>query len=389
MDLKIVSKCFIEQGSDLVVDSAGNRIPANSVIFCKKRACIIIKDGDISKFSGEEMDVIYQAADEDFNVFEAQVRELDAEINQSILTGFFRTTTGIRCMTRRRQVTGIPPMPLPPGVASPTIIPSMPTTHGMPVTIMTPAQEALAATAVLDTPAMVEQELSLPETILPVDPATNESQLGASYLNNHTYKVIPNTNVSMCSSDSYAQENLKSFLNEKLNDKIYSTFKEMFSNTNSDSVSELYPYLHSYNKEIAKFIQEINIKYGIILDCTVLEISEGLHWAETFQMLARSNIQSEVQTTQVPVSSPAEVSNFSVLLPPVNADLSHQQPGINRLMQVAQQWSAEGLCQYNQAPGNYDQYRFSTNTGRGRSIHPHSTPNMSQVPHNRMTRLIS
>ena len=31
-------------------------------------------------------DVIYQAADKDFNFFEAQVRELDAERNQSIIT---------------------------------------------------------------------------------------------------------------------------------------------------------------------------------------------------------------------------------------------------------------------------------------------------------------
>ena len=77
MDPKIVGRCFIEQGSDLIVDSTGNRIPAKSVIFCKKRALVIRKDGDI--------DVIYQAADEDFNFFEAQVRELDAERKQSIL----------------------------------------------------------------------------------------------------------------------------------------------------------------------------------------------------------------------------------------------------------------------------------------------------------------
>ena len=55
----------------------------------------------------------------------------------------------------------------------------------------------------------------------------------------------------MCSSDSYAQENLKTLLNEKLNDKIYSTFKETFSNTNLDSVSELLPKVCTYNKEIA------------------------------------------------------------------------------------------------------------------------------------------
>ena len=88
---------------------------------------------------------------------------------------------------------------------------------------------------------MVEQELSVPETILSVHPATNESQLGASYLNIHVHQVVQNTNVSMCSSHSYMQESLKSLLNEKLNDTIYSTFKETFSNANLDSLSELSP----------------------------------------------------------------------------------------------------------------------------------------------------
>ena len=46
------------------------------VMFCKKRTFVITEDGDIDRFSAEEMDVIYQASDEDFNCFEAQVREL-------------------------------------------------------------------------------------------------------------------------------------------------------------------------------------------------------------------------------------------------------------------------------------------------------------------------
>ena len=96
-------------------------------------------------------------------------------------------------------------MPITQGVASPTVIPSVAKTPGMPVTIMTPAQEALATTTVLNTPTMIEQELSVPETVLPVHLATNEGQLGASYLNNCIHQVIPNTNVSMCSSDSYTQ----------------------------------------------------------------------------------------------------------------------------------------------------------------------------------------
>ena len=40
----------------------------------------------MDRFAGEDMDVIYQATDEDFNFFEAQVRELDDERNQSIIT---------------------------------------------------------------------------------------------------------------------------------------------------------------------------------------------------------------------------------------------------------------------------------------------------------------
>ena len=132
-------------------------------------------------------------------------------------------------------------MPITPSIASLTIILSVATTQGMPVTIKTPAHDALVATTVLDTPAMVEQQLLVPETILPVHPATDESQLGVSYLNNCVFQVIQNTNVSMSSTDSYTQEYLKSLPNEKLNDKIYSTFKEMFSNTNLDSVGESLP----------------------------------------------------------------------------------------------------------------------------------------------------
>ena len=102
MDIKVVSKYFIEEGSNLTVDAAGNRIPAKSVIFCKKRNFIITDDGDIDLFAGGGMDVIYQAADKDFNFLENQVKDLNAERNQSIITSIFRTLTGTRCKTRRR-----------------------------------------------------------------------------------------------------------------------------------------------------------------------------------------------------------------------------------------------------------------------------------------------
>ena len=179
---------------------------------------------------------------------------------------------------------------------------------------------------------------------------------------------------------------LKTLLNESLNNKIYSTFKETFSNTNLDSVSKLSPKVYMYNKEITKFFQDVNIKYGILLNYTVLKISEVPYWVETFQALVRSNVQPVVHPMQVPVWSLVEVQNVLVPPLPVIADLSHQQAEINRLTQVAQQWSAEGPCKYNQAPANYNQDRFSTNAGRGRSIRPCSTPNMSLVPHNRTSQ---
>ena len=75
------------------------------------------------------------------------------------------------------------------------------------------------------------------ETVLSMQSATTESQLCASYIENHSQQVAhDNSNISVCSSDSEAQENLKSLFNERLNNKIYTTFKELFSNTNINSV---------------------------------------------------------------------------------------------------------------------------------------------------------
>ena len=147
----------------------------------------------------------------------------------------------------------------------------------------------------------------------------------------------------MCSSNSYTHENLKSLLVEKLNDKIYNTFKETFSNTNLDSVSEVSTKDQFCNNEIAKFIQEINRKCGISPDYTVLEVSEVPHLAETLQVLARSSAQPEVQPTQIPVLGPAEIPNFSVPPLPVNTGINHQQAEIYRLTLVTQQWSTEAL----------------------------------------------
>ena len=105
-------------------------------------------------------------------------------------------------------------------------------------------------------PAPVETELKPPvlETVLPMQSPITESQLGASYINNQSQQVTrDNSNISVYSSDSKAQGNIKRHFNERLNDKIYTTFKELFSNTNIDSVCKILPKISMYNNKIARF----------------------------------------------------------------------------------------------------------------------------------------
>ena len=71
------------------MDEAGNKLPAKSILFCKMMPFIITKDGDIDKFKGGKMDSIYQADDQYFNFFEEQVKELQAEKSQGIITSIF------------------------------------------------------------------------------------------------------------------------------------------------------------------------------------------------------------------------------------------------------------------------------------------------------------
>ena len=119
-----------------------------------------------------------------------------------------------------------------------------------------------------------------------------ESQLGGSYINNPQVHYA-SSNISMCSSDLNTQENLKSHFNDRLSDKIYTTFKELFSNVNINSVCQLLPKINENNNERVKFLEDISIKYGISLNYTHLEVSEIHHWAETFQVATNKSSQPE------------------------------------------------------------------------------------------------
>ena len=77
------------------------------------------------------------------------------------------------------------------------------------------------ATPGLPVPAKAIPDLTLPAraTLIPWQPPMAEYQLGGSYINN--LQVHDSSNVSVCSSDSDTQENLKSQFNDRLSDKVY------------------------------------------------------------------------------------------------------------------------------------------------------------------------
>ena len=58
-------------------------------------------------------------------------------------------------------------------------------------------------------------------------------------------------------------EHLTNHFNECVNDKVYNTFKDLFSNINIDSIQEIYQEISIYNNNIAQFVGETNLKYRL------------------------------------------------------------------------------------------------------------------------------
>ena len=115
-------------------------------------------------------------------------------------------------------------------------------------------------------PAQVEivPELLMPVPVaeVPVQPLMEDSQLGGSYITN-VQVHNDGSNVFICSLDSEAHENLKSHFNKGFNDKVYNMFKELFSIINIDSIKEVLPKIKEYNDTIARYVENINLKYGV------------------------------------------------------------------------------------------------------------------------------
>ena len=205
MDLKVTGKSFIKQESGLVIDEVGNKLSEKSVVFCKMTSFVITEEGDINNFTDGKMEAIYQVDDQHFEFFEGQVKELQVERSQSIITSVFPALKGSRHKTRRRQVTG---MPLTTGLTSPVIL------ADVQATTMPPAQVETAPEPLMPVPIV---EVSM-------QPSMMYSQLGALYITN-TQVHNDGRNVSICSLDSEAHGNLENHFNERLNDKVHNTFK--------------------------------------------------------------------------------------------------------------------------------------------------------------------
>ena len=109
MESSIAAQRIVEQETGLVLDMAGNKMLAGSVIMCKLTPFVILKDGNINYVGGGRMEMVYWTDDEYFEFLNQQVKELHMESSQGLITSMFRALTGSRCKTRRRQVTGIPP----------------------------------------------------------------------------------------------------------------------------------------------------------------------------------------------------------------------------------------------------------------------------------------
>ena len=121
-----------------------------------------------------------------------------------------------------------------------------------------------------------------------------DNQLGGSYLTNAPIHN-DSSNISIYSLDSKAQDNLKMHFNERLNVKLYTTFKELFDHVNLDSIKEVLPKTDAYNNTIDQYVEEINLKYGMSLSYTHLEVPEVGQWVETFQVATLSNDAQQPQ----------------------------------------------------------------------------------------------
>ena len=254
------------QETGLVLDMAGNRLPAGSVIMCKLTPFVIMEDGDIDYVGGGKMEMFYQADDEYFEFLNQQVKELHIERSQGFIKSVFRALAGSRHKRRRKQVTGIPPTLVTIGSHLPAIMNDAPTSKTL-------AEETTQDVFVARQLATLEEE--------PLEEPSPNKELGESYVAEFQQN---GEHIPLLCTDVEEHEHLTNHLNKQLNAKILDTFKDLFSNVNVNRIQEIYPKISVYIKIIMQYVEETVINYSLNLKFTQLEAPEVGLWAKTFQV---------------------------------------------------------------------------------------------------------
>ena len=65
--------CIHQPETDFYIDTDGAALPADAVTICRKKPFIVTEELYIEEFLGGEIDLAYQAKDEEFCYLETQV----------------------------------------------------------------------------------------------------------------------------------------------------------------------------------------------------------------------------------------------------------------------------------------------------------------------------
>ena len=104
--------CICQPETDFYIDTDGAALPADATLLHKKKPFIITKELHMDEFLGGEMDVVYQANDDEFSYLEAQVKENKAETLGGLFSNIYKTVMGTHRKTYRKKITGDPNTPV-------------------------------------------------------------------------------------------------------------------------------------------------------------------------------------------------------------------------------------------------------------------------------------
>ena len=197
--------CICHPETDFYIDTDGAALPAGAVIIFKKEPFIVTEELYINEFLGGEIDVVYQAKDEEFSYLETQIQEQKAEKQGGFFSNFYRTVMGNHRKTHKKKITSIP-----------------------------------------DTPVTENNSINVLDNF------------GASYLGNVVNPPNPTNR------DNVAEQSLT----EKLNDLIVTIFHGISEKVYPDSLHEVLPKVKQYKEIISRFITDTSNKYGVTLSYT-------------------------------------------------------------------------------------------------------------------------